>query len=65
MAQVLSGLLDCVGLPQDQTIKSLNKSFNLFWENQLDDLTFRQELKNQNRCKLSTFMYNHDFRNSR
>jgi hypothetical protein len=48
MAHVLAGLLDCVGLPQGRSDKRIRKSFELFWQNQLDDLEVREKLKYQN-----------------
>lgn len=51
MSQVLAGLLDCVGLPQHQSEKRLKKYFQLFWDNKLDDLGVREQLKVDHNCK--------------
>jgi hypothetical protein len=48
MAHVLAGLLDCVGLPQGHSKKTIKKSFQLFWENQLENLELREMLKVEN-----------------
>jgi hypothetical protein len=41
MAQVIAGLLDCVGLPQGESDKRLKKYFQPIVGHQLDDLTVR------------------------
>lgn len=51
MSQVLAGLLDCVGLPQHQSEKRLKKYFQLFWDNKLDDIGVREQLKADHKCE--------------